>query len=64
MINWNDYKVWDKKKQEVAYHGSLDECENFLKEIEETGKAKTAFGHYAGDAENLFVLPKDVIVLK
>ena len=39
-------KIYDRKKDEIVFRGSLYQCEEFLKELKKNGKVKTAFGYY------------------
>lgn len=56
-------KVYDKKKDEVVFHGMQYQCENFMKELKQNGKVKTAFGYYVpNDINDVVILPEDVIV--
>ena len=58
-----DRKVYDKKKDEVVFHGMLYQCENFMKELKQNGKVKTAFGYYVpNNINDVVILPSDVIV--
>lgn len=56
-------KVFNKVTEEVVYHGTLYNCENFMKELKENGKVKTSFGYYKpNNIDDVEILSEDVIV--
>lgn len=58
-------KIYDRKKDEIVFHGSLYQCEKFLKELKKNGKVKTAFGYYIPDSvDDVTLLPEDVILIR
>lgn len=60
-----EIKIYDRKKDEVVFHGSLYQCEEFLKELKKNKKVKTAFGYYIPNSvDDVILLPKDVILPK